>query len=271
LLTSFSYQRTNKSLVPSDQVEERDEKFFEIATGEEVERVIAKMSKSLKNVVNPDDVIAQYGADTLRLYEMYMGPLEASAPWNTRDIVGVHRFLQRVWRLCSDELTGEMHASLQDAPDETIERALASTIAKVTNDIPKLAYNTAIASMIEFVNTATSANKLSSDQLNKFVRILAPFAPHIAQEIFAKLGGDGYIAVAEWPTFDPEKLIADEVELPVQIMGKVRGRVSVSTDASDEEIEKAALSDPNISALLETLTIKKIIIVPNKIINIVAN
>jgi leucyl-tRNA synthetase len=271
LLTSFSFQRKNKSLVPSDQVEEQNGTFIETATGEEVQRVIAKMSKSLKNVVSPDDVIAEYGADTLRLYEMYMGPLEASAPWSTRDIVGVHRFLQRVWRLCSDEHTGEIRASLQDDPDETVDRALATTIAKVTDDIPKLAYNTAIASMIEFVNTSTSSNKLTACQLNQFVRILAPFAPHIAQEIYTKIGGEGFIAVAEWPTFDPEKLVADVIELPVQIMGKVRGRVSVSANASDEEVEKAALSDPNISALLETLSIRKIIIVPNKIINIVAN
>jgi leucyl-tRNA synthetase len=125
--------------------------------------------------------------------------------------------------------------------------------------------------MFEFVNTATSTSKLTANQLNQFVLILAPFAPHIAQEIFTKLGGNGYIAIAEWPTFDPEKLVADNIELPVQIMGKVRGRVSVSTNASDEEVKKAALSDPNIRALLETLTIRKIIIVPNKIINIVAN
>jgi len=271
LLTSFAFQRANKSLVPTDQVSEQDDKFIETDTGEELERVIAKMSKSLKNVVNPDDVIAEYGADTLRLYEMYMGPLEASAPWNTRDIVGVHRFLQRVWRLCSDENTGEMHASLQDAQDEHVERALHATIAKVTEDIPKLAYNTAIASMIEFVNTTTSTGKLTASQLDRFVRLLAPFAPHISQEIYSKLGNEGYIAVAQWPTFDPALLVADSLELPVQIMGKVRGRVTVPADASDEEVEKTATEDPVISALLEGLTVRKIIIVPNKIINIVAN
>jgi len=271
MLTSFAFQRANKSLVPADQVLEQDDKFIEKETGEELERVIAKMSKSLKNVVNPDDVIAEYGADTLRLYEMYMGPLEASAPWNTRDIVGVHRFLQRVWRLCSDENTGEMHASLQDTQDEEVERALHATIEKVTQDIPKLAYNTAIASMIEFVNTTTSAGKLTEDQLDRFVRLLAPFAPHISQEIYSKLGNDGYIAIAQWPTFDPTLLVADSLELPVQIMGKVRGRVTVPADASSVTVEKIAIEDPTISALLEGLTIRKIIIVPNKIINIVAN
>ena len=271
LLTSFAFQRANKSLVPSNKVEEQDDKFIETETGEEVERVIAKMSKSLKNVVNPDDVIAEYGADTLRLYEMYMGPLEASAPWNTRDIVGVYRFLQRVWRLCIDENSGDMHASLQDAQDDLVERALHATIAKVTDDIPNLSYNTAIASMIEFVNTATSSSKLTANQLDRFVRLLAPFAPHIAQEIYTKIGSNGYITVASWPTFDSALLVEDELELPVQIMGKVRGRVTVPADASDEIVKKAALEDSNISALLENLTIRKVIIVPNKIINIVAN
>jgi leucyl-tRNA synthetase len=271
LLTSFAFQRVNKSLVPSDEVEEQDGKFIETETGEEVERVIAKMSKSLKNVVNPDDVIAEYGADTLRLYEMYMGPLEASAPWNTRDIVGVYRFLQRVWRLCIDEISGDIHATLQDVQDDSVERALHATIAKVTDDIPNLSYNTAIASMIEFVNTATSSSKLTSNQLDRFVRLLSPFAPHIAQEIYTKIGGNGYIAVASWPTFDSALLVEDELELPVQIMGKVRGRVTVPADASDEIVKKAALEDSNISALLVNLTIRKVIIVPNKIINIVAN
>ncbi|MAI67602.1 MAG: leucine--tRNA ligase [Phycisphaerae bacterium] len=271
LLTSFAFQRANKSLVPTDKVSQQGEAFIETDTGKELERVIAKMSKSLKNVVNPDDVIAEYGADTLRLYEMYMGPLEASAPWNTRDIVGVHRFLQRVWRLCSDEHTGEMHASLQEPQDEHVERALHATIAKVTEDIPKLAYNTAIASMIEFVNSATSSGMVTADQLDRFVRLLAPFAPHITQEIYSKLGQQGYIADAQWPTFDPEQLVADSLELPVQIMGKVRGRVTVPAGASNEDVEKAAIEDPAICALLEGLVIRKVIIVPNKIINIVAN
>jgi leucyl-tRNA synthetase len=271
LLTSFAFQRANKSLVPSDKVEEQGDTFIETETGEVVERVIAKMSKSLKNVVNPDDVIAEYGADTLRLYEMYMGPLEASAPWNTRDIVGVYRFLQRVWRLCIDENTGEIHPSLQDDQDETVERALHATISKVTEDIPNLSYNTAIASMIEFVNAATSSGKLTSDQLHRFVRMLAPFAPHIAQEIYTKIGGDGYIAVSQWPSFNPALLVANELELPVQIMGKVRGRVTVPANASDKEVEKIALENQTINDLLEGLTIRKVIIVPNKIINIVAN
>ncbi len=270
LLTSFAYQRSNKSLVPADCVEERDGCFVEIETGEEVQRIIAKMSKSLRNVVNPDDIIAEYGADTLRLYEMYMGPLEASAPWNTRDIVGVHRFLQRVWRLGIDEESGEVRPVLTKDTNDTVERALHATIAKVGEDIPKLAHNTAIASMIEFVNTATSEGEITRDQLDRFIRILSPFAPHIAQEMYMKIGGVGYITQEQWPTFDPSFLVSDVVEMPVQIMGKVRGRISVPAGASDSEVEQIAVEDEQIKQLLENLTVQKVVVVQNKIINIVA-
>jgi leucyl-tRNA synthetase len=228
------------------------------------------MSKSLRNVVNPDDIIAEYGADTLRLYEMYMGPLEASAPWNTRDIVGVHRFLQRVWRLGIDEERGEVRPELTNDTNDTVERALHATIAKVGEDIPKLAHNTAIASMIEFVNTATSEGEITQDQLDRFIRILSPFAPHIAQEMYMKIGGDGYITQEQWPTFDPKLLVADVVEMPVQIMGKVRGRISVPAGASDNEVERIAVEDEQIKLLLENLTVQKVVVVQNKIINIVA-
>ena len=271
MLTSFAYQRSNKTLVAANLVEERDGKFYDSETSEEVERVVAKMSKSLRNVVNPDDVIAEYGADTLRLYEMYMGPLEASAPWNTRDIVGVHRFLQRVWRLGVDESTGKLHSSLDSEPQETVERALHATIAKVTDDIPKLAYNTAIASMIEFVNTSTSESALTTSQLSQFLHILSPFAPHIAQELYTKIDGNGYVSIQAWPEFDPQQLVSDLLELPVQIMGKVRGRITVPADADDAQVEQCALQDEQISQLLEHLTVRKVIVVPNKIVNIVAS
>jgi leucyl-tRNA synthetase len=173
--------------------------------------------------------------------------------------------------LALDEQTGELHASLLEKSNDSVERALHATIAKVTEDIPNLSFNTAIASMIEFVNSATSSGKLTSNQLNRFLRLLAPFAPHIAQELYAKIGGEGFIATSEWPSFDPAQLVEDELELPVQIMGKVRGRVTVPANASNEVVEGVALQDPIISELLANLTIKKVIIVPNKIINIVAN
>jgi leucyl-tRNA synthetase len=271
LLTSFAFQRSDKTLVPTTEVEEKDGKYIEMSTGEEVKQIIAKMSKSLKNVVNPDDVIAEYGADTLRLYEMYMGPLEASAPWNTHDIVGVHRFLQRVWRLGVEEETGELRECLKSKPNEEVERALHKTIAKVTGDIPELAYNTAIASMIEFVNTATNVGCITSDQLQQFVRILSPFAPHISQELFAWLGENNFVCNSQWPSFDDAMLVASSIELPVQIMGKVRGKITVPAESNAEEVERAALADERIKECLVGLTVRKIIIVPKKIINIVAN
>jgi len=271
LLTSYAYQRANKSLVPVHQVEERGDVFIDIDTGEEVERVIAKMSKSLRNVVNPDDVIEEYGADTLRLYEMYMGPLEASAPWNTRDIVGVHRFLQRVWRLAIDEQSGGLRSDLAEAANDGVERALHATIAKVTEDIPQLSYNTAIASMIEFVNAATSEGSITRDQLARFACLLSPFAPHIAEELHVKLGNNTSIAFEPWPSFDETMLTSDVIELPVQIMGKVRGKIQVPADASQEDIEALAVQDEHIASLIEGKTIRKIIVVPQQIVNIVAN
>jgi len=181
LITSFAFQRNDGSLVPVDEVDEPTEgEFIERQTGRPVTRITAKMSKSLKNVVNPDDVIARYGADTFRLYEMYLGPLEATKPWNPRDIIGLHRFLQRAWRLAVDQGTGELRPG--DRPDEQIERALHRAIAKVGPDIERLAFNTAIAAMIEFVNLALSGAGddqaiLSRDQLERFCLILSPFAP----------------------------------------------------------------------------------------------
>ena len=271
LLTSFAFQRNDKTLVPTTEVEDIKGKFIETKTGEEVKQIIAKMSKSLKNVVNPDDVIAEYGADTLRLYEMYMGPLEASAPWNTHDIVGVHRFLQRVWRLGIEEETGELRTCLSTSTNQEVEHALHKTIAKVTNDIPELAYNTAIASMIEFVNTSTHEGTITKEQLQIFVRVLSPFAPHIAQELFSRLGESGFVCRTQWPEFDASILVASTIELPVQVMGKVRGKITVEAEASAEEIEKVALADERIQESLEGLAIRKIIVVPGKIINIVAN
>jgi leucyl-tRNA synthetase len=270
LITSFAYQRPNGSLVPTDQVEELSEdEFIETATGEKVTQVVAKMSKSLKNVINPDDVIHDYGADTFRLYEMYMGPLEASKPWNTRDIIGVHRFLQRVWRLVINEETGEL--DLAHKPDDGIERMLHRTIAKVGGDIERLAFNTAIAAMIEFVNEANKAGGLTANQLARFATILSPFAPHIAEELWSKLGHETPVSEAAWPEHDESMLTEDEIELPVQIMGKVRGKVSVPADADQKTVEDIALNDERIREQIAGKTVRKVIVVPGKIVNIVAN
>ena len=269
MITSFAFRRENGTLVPTDEVDEVEGGgHVERATGEPVEQIVAKMSKSLRNVVNPDDVIAEYGADTMRLYEMYMGPLEASAPWNTRDIVGVHRFLQRSWRLVVDEATGEL--DLRDTPDEDVERRLHRTIAKVGGDIERLAFNTAIAAMIEWVNEATGTG-VTRDQLDRFARILSPFVPHFAEELWHRLGHETSVALAEWPAHDEAMLVDDLVEVPVQILGKLRSKIQVPPDADAALMEEAALADERIAELIEGKTVRKVVVVPGRLVNIVAN
>ncbi len=253
---------------PAAEVQDRpDAKFFQ--DGEPVKREYGKMGKSLKNAVSPDEICEQYGCDTLRLYEMYMGPLEASKPWSTRDIIGPFRFLQRVWRLAVDEQTGEL--KLRDEAGDGVERQLHRTIARVGRDMDRLAYNTAIAAMIEFVNAATIAGGLTRDQLERFVLVLSPAAPHIAEELWSKLGHAASLAHEPWPTYDESMITEDQVELPVQIGGKVRGKVTVPADADAAQIEQAALADEKIKAALAGKTIRKVVVVPGKIINIVAN
>ncbi len=270
MITSHAYQRKDKTLAPVDMVEEGSNgTFVETATGEAVTPVVAKMSKSLKNVINPDVVIAEYGADTFRLYEMAMGPLEQSKPWNTRDIVGVYRFLQRAWRLVVDEETGDLR--LSEEKDDGVEKRLHRTIDKVGGDIERLAFNTAIAAMIEFVNYATSSGGLTADQLDRFLVVLSPFAPHMAEELWSKRGNEGTMAYAAWPEVDEAMLREDEVEMPVQILGKVRSRIVVAAGANEETVKQMALEDERIKALLEGKTVRKVIVVAGKIVNIVAN
>ena len=287
LILSHAYQRADKSLVPTDEVENRSTddapEYIETATGERVSQIVAKMSKSLKNVVNPDDVIADFGADAFRLYEMYMGPLDASKPWDTRAIGGMFGFLKDTWRLCISEETGTPR--LADAPNPKIEKILHRTIAKVGDDIEKLHFNTAIAAMIEFKNAATpkggikgDLGSLTRDQMDRFVRILAPFAPHLADEIADRLGllGDGStkpvsLIEADWPTYDEAMLKDDEIEIPVQILGKVRDKITVAADADAKALETAALASDKIKSQLEGKTVRKVIVVPGRMVNIVAN
>ena len=276
LITSHAYQRADRTLVPIDEVEDRGEgQCVEKATGEPVTQIVAKMSKSLRNVVNPDDVIAEYGADTFRLYEMYMGPLEASKPWNTRDIVGVFRFLQRAWRLAVDERTGDVLCAA--VADVGIEKQLHRTIAKVGEDIERLSFNTAIAAMIELVNAATRPSDMTDatkggmtrDQLVRFACVLWPFAPHIADEMGERLGVAGGLQAMPWPTFDPAMLVDNEVEIAVQVQGKVRARIMVPTAASPAEIEAMALAHPQVVPHLGATPPKKVVVVPGRMVNIV--
>jgi leucyl-tRNA synthetase len=267
MITSYAYQRPDKTIVPMDEVKEvEDGKFVEAATGVALVPVVTKMSKRYKNVINPDEVIAQFGADTFRLYEMYMGPLEASKPWNTKDTVGCFRFLQRAWRMAVDERTGEL--KLASAAHPEVEKQLHRTIAKVDGDIPRLAFNTAIAALIEFVNLATGPG-VTREQLGRFALILSPFAPHMAEELWAKLGHGESIAYQPFPCADPRMLVDAEVEMPVSIQGKVKHKVMVPTGADRSAIEKIAMSDPKVQELIAGKTVSKIIVVPGKMVNIV--
>jgi leucyl-tRNA synthetase len=222
LILAFAYQDARKALVPTDQVEEKDGKSVRRGTGEELTQIVAKMSKSLRNVVNPDDVVAQYGADTLRLYEVFMGPLDCAKPWNPRDIVGVNRFLHRAWRLVAGdeaaEREGKVPPHLQaDGPaDPGIDRALHVCIKEATSDIENMAFNTAVSELMKFVNAAGAApGKMTKSQAEKFVLVLSPFAPHIAEELWSRLGHGRSLANEPWPQFDPEKIRDDTIEIPV--------------------------------------------------------
>jgi leucyl-tRNA synthetase len=274
LITSHAYQRADRTLVAVDQVQERGGRFFETGGGE-VTQVVAKMSKSLKNVINPDDVIAEYGADTFRLYEMYMGPLEASKPWNTRDIAGVFRFLQRAWRVAVCERTGELLLAAKASED--LERLLHRATRKVSEDIERLAFNTAIAALIEVVNAATRPTEMidptqggmTRDQLDRFTRLLAPFAPHMAEEIWSRLGHATSVTAAAWPAFDPCMLQESTVQLAVQVAGKVKAHLHVPAEASPADVERLALAEPRIMELLGGKPPRKIVVVPRRLVNIV--
>jgi leucyl-tRNA synthetase len=269
LITSFAYQRPDRSLMPTDQVEAREDgSFIERATGRPVQQIVAKMSKSLKNVVNPDDVIAEFGADTMRLYEMYMGPLDASKPWNPRDITGLFRFLQRAWRLIIDEQTGSSRSTTR--PDPKVERELHRATASLAPRIESLAFNTAIADLIKFVNAVPAGDALTRDQASRLALLLSPFAPHIAEELWQRLGNDGLAMLQPWPQHDEALLRESEVELPIQINGKLRGRLTVPAAAEPMAVEAAALADSRVREFLGGKAVKKVIVIPGKMINIVA-
>jgi len=234
-----------------------------------------KMSKSKGNVVNPDDVVNDYGADSLRLYEMFMGPLEQVKPWNTRGVDGVHRFLARAWRLFvtfdddgnaapgAPRLTGEASTREQ-------RQVLHRTIQKVTDDIEAMRFNTAIAAMMEFVNAATKWTALPRELAGPFVLLLSPFAPHLAEELWARMGHDASLAYAPWPEADAQVLVADTVEIAVQVNGKLRGTLTVAVDASKDDVLAAAKAHENVAKHLDGATVRKEIVVPGRLVNLVA-
>ena len=238
-----------------------------------------KMSKSLGNVINPDDVVKQYGADSLRLYEMFMGPLEAVKPWSMRGVEGVYRFLNRAYRLIftaaggADPGSDEQYILAQEVVDEPPTReqlvVLHKTIRKVTEDLDGMRYNTAIAAMMEFVNEATSWGKRPKSILETFILLLSPFSPHVAEELWASLGHGKTLAYEPWPSFDPSLLVQSSIELAVQVNGKVRGRVIVPVDADQATVLAAAKADAGVQSHISGKTIRKEIVVPGKLVNIV--
>ena len=269
MILGMAYKTKRGVLIPMDQIEWREGKPYGAEEGCEMEELTefpAKMSKSLKNVVNPDDIIRDYGADSLRLYEMFMGPLQAVKPWSTKGVEGVHRFLKRANRLVTETL-------LQDrAMTKAEAKSLNAMIKKVGDDLEAMAFNTAISAMMVFINEAedfAKAGGLPKEYLVKFVQCLAPFAPHLGEELWEFLGGEKTLSYEPWPVYDPAALVEDEIEIPVQVMGKLRGRVKIPAAATPPEMEAAAKADAEVMKFLEGKTIVKVIAVPKRMVNFV--
>ena len=228
-----------------------------------------KMSKSKGNVVNPDEIITSHGADTLRLYEMFMGPLEASVAWSTNGLDGARRFLDRIWRLFVSEEDGAISAKIQVSNDQSLEKSYHQTVKKVTEDYEGIRFNTAISQMMVFINDCYKADVIPTTYAEGFVKMLAPIAPHIAEELWQLLGHDSTLSYEQWPTYDEAKLVDDEVEIAVQVAGKVRAKIVVAKDASKEDIEKVALADEKVQEYMAGKSLVKIIVIPGKLVNIV--
>jgi Leucyl-tRNA synthetase len=253
--------------VEASSVEERNGGFF---LGDDlVHREFGKIGKSLKNMITPDDIFRDYGADTLRLYEMAMGPLDASRPWSTRDIVGVYRFLQRLWRNVIDEDTGELRVTDAPADDET-RRLLHRTIAGLRDDMPTMGFNTAVAKLITLNNHVTQVaarDAVPREVIEPMVLMLAPLAPHVAEELWSRLGHAESLTYEDFPVADPAWLVVDTIEMPIQINGKVRGKVVVASDADNATVEAAARSE--VAGSLDGVTVRKVIVVAGRLINFV--
>ncbi|MBU3572111.1 leucine--tRNA ligase [Priestia aryabhattai] len=229
-----------------------------------------KMSKSKGNVVNPDEIVESHGADTLRLYEMFMGPLDASIAWSTKGLDGARRFLDRVWRLLIED-NGELSSKVQESNDTTLERVYHQTVKKVTEDYEGLRFNTGISQLMVFINDAYKVDVLPKQYVEGFVKLLAPICPHTTEELWSKLGHEDTISYEAWPAFDEAKLVDDEVEIVVQINGKVRAKVNVPAEASREELQDIAMANEDVQEFIEGKTVRKVIAVPGKLVNIVAN
>jgi len=281
-IQAYYYEDERGVRVPADEVTTADGKpAYEaqgtkgasfVYEGKPVTERYGKMGKSLKNAVAPDAICEQYGADTLRLYEMYMGPLDQSKPWNPQDIVGVHRFLQRVWRNLVDDETDALKIA-ERQPDEDELRLLHKTIKAVTDAMSAMSFNVAIAKLIEMNNALVGKDEVPRVLAEDLVRMLGPMAPHVAEELWDRLGFDFSVTVASWPAYDDKFLVEDTVELPVQVNGKLRGRIEVPSDADKDAIESAARaaaeSDEAVAAAVTGKAIRKVIVVPGRLVNLV--
>jgi leucyl-tRNA synthetase len=275
MILSITYRTREGKIVPYKQIRFEEGKAFHADTDEELAGETEKMSKSRGNVIPVDVPIQRYGADTTRLYEMFMGPLETTKPWSMQGVEGISRFLNRSWRMIIDESSEAMQLSPKvtgedAAPNQEQLRMLHKTIQSVTQDMESLSFNTAISRLMEFVNFFTGQEQRPFACMEAFVLLLSPMAPHIAEELWQALGHANSLAYEPWPAFNSQYVQESVVEVPIQINGKVRGHIAVPVDAGNEEMKQAALADPKIKRHLEGSSIRKVVIVPKKLINIVA-
>lgn len=271
MITSFAYQRKNKTLVPVDEVEIREDgKAYEKATGEQLEQIIAKMSKSLKNVVNPDDEIKAYGADSVRMYEMFMGPLTMSKPWSTQGIVGIHRFLERVWAVSEKPMADiDITGKLTDEKLISARKTFAQTIKKVTEDTATLNFNTAISQMMIFINEISKLDTIPTAMWSDFVKVLSPYAPHLGEELWEKLGNKDTIAYVQWPTVSEDFCKDDAKTIVVMVNGKLRAKFQAAPGTADDELKAMAQDNEDAKKFLDGKEIVKCVVVKDKLVNFV--
>ncbi len=271
MITSFAYQRKDKTLVPVDEVEDKGNNIYvEKATGEQLTQVVAKMSKSLKNVVNPDEEIKLYGADSVRMYEMFMGPLTMSKPWATQGIVGIHRFLEKVWAVAEKPYSDlDIFGKLEDENLIELRKLYAKTVEKVTNDTDTLNFNTAISQMMIFINAVSKLNEIPKTMWEGFVKMLSCYAPHLGEELWEKLGHSKTVAYESWPTVDAGLAADDQKTIVVMINGKLRDKFNAAPGTSQADLIAAARQTEGAKKFLEGKTEVKVVCVPDKLVNIV--
>jgi leucyl-tRNA synthetase len=277
ILTAPAYEDETERRVPVDEVEARGDGFVHVPSGRPVRQIVANMSKSLRNVINPDDVIERHGTDTFRLYEMFMSPLSDGRTWDDKGIAGCRRFLDRMWRVLVDpDAQSPLRANLQqETPGDSrsaetleIERALNRMLKRVDDSFNGFNFNTAVSGFMTFLNDVVNRPEaLVRDQASRLVRAMAPFAPHFAEEIWERLGHESSIAYADWPQVDHEYLVEDDFELVVQVLGKVRGRARAPREAERDQLE--ALARETVAAHLEGKQVIKTIVVPGRLVNFV--